>query len=51
MRYSIEPKFIKYVKDYGFCHLLKNLVINMVKNKCILQLKLEQKLQKLLQKE
>ena len=32
MRYSAEPKFRKYVKGYGFYHLQKNLVINMVKN-------------------
>ena len=32
MRYSIEPRFRKYVKGYGFCHLLKTLVINLVKN-------------------
>ena len=33
-----------------FCHFQKNLVINMVKNQWILQLKLESMLQKLLQK-
>ena len=32
MRYSTEPRFRKYVKGYGFCHLQVNLVINMVKN-------------------
>ena len=32
MRYSTEPRFRKYVKGYVFCHLLKILVINMVKN-------------------
>ena len=31
MGYSTERRFRKYVKGYGFCHLLKNLVINMVK--------------------
>ena len=32
MRYSIEPKFRKYIKRYGFfCHLLKNLVMSMLK--------------------
>ena len=32
MRYSTEPRFRKYVKVMAFCHLQKNLVINMVKN-------------------
>ena len=39
MKYSIEPKFGKYVKGYGFllkdmvfCLLQENLEINMVKN-------------------
>ena len=32
MSYSTEPRKIKYVEGYGFCHLQKNLVINMVKN-------------------
>ena len=41
MRYSTEPRFRKYVKGYGFCHLQENLVINMVKNQWILQLKQE----------
>ena len=32
MRYSIEPKFRKLVKGYGFFfHLLENLAINMEK--------------------
>ena len=39
MRYSTEPKFRKYVKGYGFCHLQENLVINMVKNSWIVQKK------------
>ena len=32
MRCSTEPRIRKFVKGYGFCHLLKSLVINMVKN-------------------
>ena len=41
MRYSTEPKYIKYVKGHGFfCHLQENLVIN-VKNLWILQQKQE----------
>ena len=32
MRYSTEPRFRKCVKSYVFCHLLKILVKNMVKN-------------------
>ena len=31
IRYAIEPRFRKYFKGYGFCHLLKTLVINMIK--------------------
>ena len=31
MRYSLEPKYRKYVEGYGFCHLQKKLVINIVK--------------------
>ena len=32
MRYSLEPKYRRYVKGYGFCHLQETLEINMVKN-------------------
>ena len=32
MRYSIKPKFRKYVKGYGFMSFAKNLAINMVIN-------------------
>ena len=32
MRYSLEPKYRKYVQGYGFSHLQENLEINMVKN-------------------
>ena len=32
MRYSLEPKYRKYVKGYGFESFAKNLEINMVKN-------------------
>ena len=32
MRYSLEPKYRKYVEeDMTFCHLQENLEINMVK--------------------
>ena len=39
------------LKDTTFCHLLENLMINMVKNSWILQQKQEQMLQNLLVKE
>ena len=39
------------LKDTTFCHLLENLMINMVKNSWILQQKQEQMLQKLFVKE
>ena len=32
MRYSLEPKYRKYVLGYGFCHLQENLEIDLVKN-------------------
>ena len=32
MRYSIEPRERRYIKEYVFYPLLKILVINMVKN-------------------
>ena len=38
MRYSLEPKYRKYVKEN---HLLENLEINMVKSYWVLQQNLE----------
>ena len=32
MQCSIEPRMKKYVKKYGFCHLLEIDLINMEKN-------------------
>ena len=32
MGYSLEPKYRKNVKVMVFCHLLRNLEINMVEN-------------------
>ena len=32
MRYSTEPKLENTLEDTAFCHLLENLVKNMVKN-------------------
>ena len=32
MRYSIEPKERRYIKEYPFYPLLEILVINMIKN-------------------
>ena len=51
MRYSLEPKYKKYVQGYGFLSFEENLEINMVKNYWILQQKQEYPLQKLLPKE
>ena len=51
MRYSLEPKYGKYVQGYGFCHLQENLESKMKNKKWILQQKLEQMLQKLLLKQ
>ena len=31
MRFSLEPKYRKYVQGYGFCHLQEKLEINMGK--------------------
>ena len=32
MRYSLEPKYIKYVQGCGFLRFARNLETNMVKN-------------------
>ena len=32
MRYSLEPRYRKYVMDMSFYHLQENLEINMVKD-------------------
>ena len=32
MRYSLEPKYRKYVQGMAFCHLQENLEINMARN-------------------
>ena len=32
MRYSIEPKFRKYAKGYGFLSFARKLGVNMAKN-------------------
>ena len=33
MRYSAEPRYRKHVREYDFCNLLENLVINMEKKR------------------
>ena len=32
MRYSVEPRERRYIKEYGFLSFAKNFCINMVKN-------------------
>ena len=41
MGYSLEPNIENMYKVMAFCHLLENLEINIVKNKLMLQQKLE----------
>ena len=50
MRYSTEPEFRKYVKGYGFLSFPQNLVINMEKNKGILQRKQKSASKRVVQK-